>query len=253
MLKWITGLLLLAPLLSWAAPTSAYALYNYDSNNFLVTVNSQERHSIASITKMFAAAVILDSGVDLNERVRVQGKSTGRFANGSLVSRMDLLKASLISSDNRAAETLAHSYPGGFKQFIEDTKFWLIKNNFTDTEIVDSTGLLAGNVSSINDLVLLLNIVKDKSVIRDIAGEKTAKAYTTKGKREVAVDLKNTNPDIFQYNNILISKTGFTSAAGRCVLMLVEQGRTLYAVVVLGQKNPKERSRVVNNLISTEQ
>jgi D-alanyl-D-alanine carboxypeptidase len=72
------------------------------------------------------------------------------------------------------------------------------------------------------------------------------------GKKTIKINLRNTNPDLFTYDNILITKTGYTTPAGRCVLMLVEQNNELYAVVVLGQKSSKARSRVVENLLGVD-
>jgi D-alanyl-D-alanine endopeptidase (penicillin-binding protein 7) len=66
------------------------------------------------------------------------------------------MKAMLISSDNLAAETLAHTYPGGFGAFITDTNQWVQGTGLTNTKIVDASGLLAGNVSTIDNLVALL-------------------------------------------------------------------------------------------------
>ena len=55
---------------------------------------------------------------------------------------------------------------------------------------------------------------------------------------------------MFTFDNILISKTRFTNPAGRCVLMLVEKQGRQYAVIVLGQKNVKERSKIASALIT---
>jgi len=68
----------------------------------------------------------------------------------------------------------------------------------------------------------------------------------------IRININNTNPEIFVYDNILISKTGFTSPAGRCVIMLVEKNKDLYGVVVLGQKNVRNRSILVNDLLNVD-
>jgi D-alanyl-D-alanine endopeptidase (penicillin-binding protein 7) len=156
----------------------------------------------------------------------------------------------LISSDNRAAETLANHHPGGFLMFMLDANRWLYEHNLYDTKVVDSSGLLPGNVSTVKDLVELLAIVKNNSVIRSIAGERYASVIAPKGRKTLTINLHNTNPEIFTYDNILISKTGFTNPAGRCVLMLVEKGKELFGIVVLGQKNVQERSRLVKELLA---
>jgi D-alanyl-D-alanine endopeptidase (penicillin-binding protein 7) len=234
------------------AQKGAYALYSYDSATYMVSHNIAEVRSIASITKLFTALTVIKSGVDLEEKIKVAGKSSGHVPAGIYVSRMDLLRATIISSDNRAAETLANNHPGGFNQFIRDVNKYLDDHSLYDTKIVDSTGLLAGNVSTARDLVEFIHQIQNEKIIRSIANEKNTVLNLPKGKKTITINLRNTNPDIFHYDNVLISKTGFTNAAGRCVLMLVENSKNLYTVVVLGQTNPKTRSQVVGNLLSIE-
>ena len=230
----------------------AYALFDYSAKMYAVRLDHSTPRSIASITKMFTANTVLNSGVDLNEKIKINGRSSGKVPPGAYMTRMDLMRAMIISSDNRAAETLANHHPGGFSQFIKDTNNYLEQNLLYDTKIVDSTGLLAGNVSTARDLVEFLYQIKDNSVIRQIANERNAVLAVPKGKKTVSINLRNTNPDLFVYDNILISKTGFTSAAGRCVLMLVEKNNELFAVVVLGQKDVKNRSQVVGTLLTVD-
>ena len=238
---------------SYAQPNhGAWGLYDYDLIEYQMVYNRSDVRSIASITKLFTATTILRQGLDLDEKVKVTGKSGGRFPRGAMVPRIDLMKAMLISSDNLAAETLAHSYPGGFNAFITDTNQWVQGTGLSSTKIVDASGLLAGNVSTIDNLVALLFRIKDHDVIQEISNERTTTLKLPKGKKTVKINLRNTNPTLFQFDNIVISKTGFTNPAGRCVAMLVRKEDRLYAVIVLGQPNVKERSQLANELISKE-
>lgn len=230
----------------------AWGLYDYDLIEYQMVYNRGEVRSIASITKLFTATTVLRQGLDLDEKVKVTGKSKGRFSRGSMVPRIDLMKAMLISSDNLAAETLAHTYPGGFDAFISDTDQWVKGTGLTSTRIVDASGLMPGNVSTIDNLVAFLFRIKDLDVIQSISNERTITLKLPKGKKTVKINLRNTNPTLFQFDNIVVSKTGFTNAAGRCVAMLVKKEDRLYAVIVLGQPNVKERSQLAQELISKE-
>ena len=239
-------------LVSNAYAQGSYALYDYKNSNYLVRFNNTEVRSIASITKLFTAKTIIDSRVDLNEKIKVNGKSKGHVPANTYISRMDLLRAMIISSDNKAAETLANHHPGGYEKFLIDVNQYAVKNLLKDTHLADSTGLLAANTSTAFDLIIFLHQIQNDPIIRSIANERNTVLNIPRGKKTIHINLKNTNPDLFVFDNILISKTGFTNAAGRCVLMLVEKNNDRYAVVVLGQKNVKDRSRIVQNLLNID-
>ena len=253
MKKLFLTLILSFSCLSYAQPSQgAWGLYDYELVEYQMVYNRGDVRSIASITKLFTATTILRQGLDLDERVKVTGKSKGRFSRGSMVPRIDLMKAMLISSDNLAAETLANTYPGGFEVFLTDTNTWVRGTGLMDTRIVDASGLLAANVSTVDNLAMLLARLKDYSVIRDISNERTATLNLPQGKKTIKINLRNTNPTLFQFENIIISKTGFTNAAGRCVAMLVRKEDKFYAVIVLGQPNVKERSLLAQELINKD-
>jgi D-alanyl-D-alanine carboxypeptidase len=250
MKRLLLALTLATSSLSYAG--GAYALYDYEQQEFQVSFNTYEVRPIASITKLFTAITILRSGADLNEQVKVKGKSGGHFPNGMLVSRHDLMKAMMISSDNRAAETLANTYPGGFDEFIKDANNYIRGRGLIHTSIEEPTGLSRNNVSTANELLSFLGAIKDNDALRNYADDKTAEILIPKGKKFIHVRLNNTNPSIFKFDNILISKTGYTNPAGRCVVMLVEKDHKHYGIVVLGQKNVQERSQLANGLITAD-
>ena len=227
----------------------AWGLYDYELNEYQMTLNRGEVRSIASVTKLFTATTIVRAGLDLNERVKVQGKAKGRFTRGMMVSRNDLMKAMLISSDNLAAETLAHTYPGGFDAFITDTNMWVKGWGLIDT-IVDASGLLAANQSTVDNLVSFLYKIRHYDIIRTISAEEQAILNLPKGKKNIKINLRNTNSVLFHFDNILISKTGTTNAAGKCVVMLVEKNKTYHAVVVLGQRDSKARHKIAESFVA---
>ena len=227
----------------------SYALYNYDREEWQVSYNSYEVRSIASITKLFTAVTVLNSDVNLTQTVKVQGHSTGKFATGMMVTRLELIRAMLISSDNRAAESLAHAHPGGMSKFIRDVQWEISNMGLSNTKIVEPTGLSPMNISTVEDLSNFLFYMRNNIIIRSIASERTHQTQIVKGKKRVTVNLRNTNPAMFTYDNILISKTGTTNAAGKCVAMLIERDGALFAVIVLGQKTGHQRTMIVEELM----
>lgn len=239
--------LLLLPVSAFA---TSYGIFDFTEVRYEHSKNTDEVRSIASITKLFTAHTVVSSGVDLEQRVKVQGRSSGRFARGIFIERYELLRATLMSSDNLAAESLAHAHPGGYEQFIKDTNDHIKDMSLHNTVIVDSTGLLPGNQSTVNDLRDFLFTLRKYPLIQQLSSEKFHTYEYHKGKKVVKVNLKNTNPQLWTYDNIILTKTGFTNAAGRCLAMLVEKDGVLYALVTLGNKNVEQRSRVITGMFS---
>lgn len=251
MKKIFVSLLISLSSLSYAqSSVGAWGLYDIDQARYGSLHNIYEVRSIASITKMFTAMTILRSGLDLDERVKVQGQSGGRFSRGQLIPRRDLMKAMLISSDNLAAETLANTYPGGFNSFLESTNEWVRGFGLTNTRIVDASGLQAGNTSTVNDLTYFILKVGTNQELRQLSSEAKSSINVKRGKKTISIPLTNTNPLVLEFDNILISKTGTTNAAGKCVLMLVEDRGRLYVITVLGQRNAIERNKLAQYLMT---
>lgn len=229
--------------------TGSYVLFDYDNQKFNDEHNRNQVRSIASITKMFTAITVINSSADLYEKIYVAGHNGGKVPRGTYVSRMDLLKAMVMNSDNLAAEVLANNHPGGFDKFLNDVNVYNKNIGLIHTQIVDSSGLGSGNVSTASELVLFLNSIKNNPIIQDIGALRNFDLSVPKGKRTYHIKFHNTNPAMYKYNNILISKTGFTNSAGRCVMMLVEKGTRVYGLIVLGQPNIQRRSQIVAQLM----
>lgn len=233
------------------AAAGSYVVFDTERSIYDQSFNAVEVRSIASITKLFTAVTVLNSGVDMSELVKVQGRSGGRFIRGSMVSRLDLFKAMLISSDNLASESLAHAHPGGYMNFLYSVSKTVSDAGLHSTEITDSTGLLASNVSTAADLTKFLIHAQQYPLIAEVSGLRDATVKYQRGKKTHTVKLRNTNPAVHEYSNISLSKTGWTTAAGRCVAMLVQHGTSTIAVVVLGQRDLRTRTTTVNNIIAS--
>lgn len=229
---------------------TSYGVYDLSELRYEHSKDVDEIRSIASITKLFTAMTVLNSDVILSEEIKVQGKSTGRFSRGAYIERYELLRAMLMSSDNLAAESLAHAHPGGYAQFIKDSNTIISDLNLKNTVVVDSTGLLPGNRSTVDDLKEFLFTLRRYPLIQKLSTEKLHTYQYKKGKRTLTIHLRNTNPQMWTYDNIILTKTGFTNPAGRCLAMLVEKENTLFAVITLGNKNVQQRSQNITTMMN---
>jgi D-alanyl-D-alanine endopeptidase (penicillin-binding protein 7) len=212
-----------------AAPAQAevaIGVFDYQTHTYIVEHNHQNRQPIASITKLFTAATILRQGQPLDELLKI--KQTSRYLKrGELYTRRELLKLMLIASDNVAADTLAHNYPNGYKQFLADTNQWIQGFGLLNTTITDASGLLSTNQSTVEDLIKVLPNLQTHPLMQHSADPKLQLKRQT---------IYNTNPHT-KTHNLTISKTGTTQAAGKCVVMLHRE----QAIILLGHKDSQQR------------
>ncbi|KTT11289.1 serine hydrolase, partial [Pseudomonas parafulva] len=95
------------------------------TNQVLFAQNPDQVAPIASVTKLMTAMVVLDAkqpldqviDIDISENPAMRGVFS-RVRLGSELTRRDMLQLALMSSENRAATSLAYHYPGGQKAFV---------------------------------------------------------------------------------------------------------------------------------------
>jgi D-alanyl-D-alanine endopeptidase (penicillin-binding protein 7) len=248
-MKYLLILLLCLSPLVWA---DSHALYNYQTAEYLDKQDTDSPRSIASITKLFTAMTVINSKQPLDEILTVDCQNKGRVVKGSSITRKDLLTAMIVASDNCAAETLANSHVGGYHQFIVDRTALIASYNLKNTHLFDSTGLSPFNVSTVDDLIAFAPIAYQDEFLRTISNLPQASISARVKNRTVVIKLNNTNPAIYNHPEIVVSKTGFTNIAGRCVLMLVQKVQNVYAVVILGKPNLNSRNKEAERLLTKE-
>ena len=200
-------------------------IVNQNNGEVIYQKNAYSVGSIASLTKLMSAMVILDSKIDLNKKIKISKqdvdrlKGTGsRIPIGTLISGYDLLKISLMSSDNRAASALSRAYPSGKKGFIKAMNIKALKLGMHNSKFADPTGLNKRNKSTARDLVRMVEAAYQYPLIRKITT--TPQEAFKIGKRKNEIGYVNTNRLVRKGTwDIGLSKTGFTRDAGRCLVM----------------------------------
>lgn len=214
--------------------------------------NSKEVLSIASITKLMSAIVIVESGADLSEMItlgeekKFAGKSLrSRLRKDTELSRYDLLRLSLMSSENKAISTLAKNHPGGLDRFVEAMNAKARELGMRDTHFVEPTGILSGNISTATDLAKLITAAEKFPLIRELS---TEEAYTLETQKS-SLRYSNTNRLIHDPSwDIVVQKTGTTTKAGKCVaFQAIIAGRDV-VVVLLNGKSKQSRVKDASKL-----
>ena len=222
----------------------AYAV-DQDTGEELVVKNADVPLPIASVTKLMTALVVAESDLPLDEKIRitrddyVRSNAYSKLTNGMVMTREAVLKAALMSSDNRAAHALARTYPGGIKLFIRKMNEKAAELGMEDSFFADPTGLDNRNHSTARDLGKLVAAVYEYQEIRSASTAPMAKLRA--GRR--TLNMKTTNRLIGDPSwRIGIQKTGFTTAAGRCMVVQSEVGERRLVMVVLDSPNNAQRA-----------
>ncbi len=231
---------------SYAAPApqqdlaaGSALLMDLNTNEVLYSTNPNFVAPIASVTKLMTAMVALDAQQSLDEKLSIVISDTkemrgvfSRVRLGSQLSRHDVLLITLMSSENRAAASLAHHYRGGHTAFIQAMNAKAKALGMHNSRFVEPTGLSEQNVSSAHDLVLMIKAAQQYPLIRKFStmDERTI-AFTSPN---YTLGFRNTNALVRKDNwNIQLSKTGFTNSAGHCLVMSTEMNKRPVAFVVL--------------------
>lgn len=192
---------------------------------------------IASITKLMTALVVLEGRQSLDEVITITSAdrdatraSASRLGIGTRLSRGNLLHLALMSSENRAAQALGRAYPGGLGAFVRAMNARAKALGMTKAQFADPTGLSSRNVASARDLVKLVKAASADPVIRTYS---TDERHTIVAGRQ-KVEFRNTNLLVAKPDwDIAVQKTGYTLAAGQCLVMnTVIEGRSVVIVLL---------------------
>jgi len=194
--------------------------------------NISEVRSIASITKLMTAMVVLDAKQDLDEYIKPY-------------TRKELIQLMLVKSDNRAAEVLCEKYPYGRSACIAAMNHKAQYLGLTNTRYADPSGLNIMNISTAEELV---KIVIASSKYPEIVEASNMPQGKIKQKTGWVV-FNNTNP-LVATKDFIISKTGYIRASGGCIVTMLDTKIGRRIVVLLNSKNTYTRIPEANLIAS---
>ena len=253
--KTLFALLLTSASAAFALPFhSQHAIvYEESSGKVLLEKDSNAVVSIASLTKLMTAMVVLDAKLDMQQLINIDEAdvdivkhSSSRVPVGVLLPRATVLQLALMSSDNRAAAALARTYPGGRDAFLEAVQHKLQTLDMRQTVIEEPTGLSPHNRSTAADLVKMTTAA---SYYPDIAriSTNTEELVDMNGNM---VHFRNTNRLVGKQDwDIQLSKTGFTREAGRCLIMRMKAAGKQVVVVLLNARDSMARMADAENVL----
>lgn len=215
----------------------ALVIEQHTGGDVLFQKNANQIVPIASITKLMTAMVVLDSSpildapiTILDDDVNYLRGSRSRLPVGTIISRKTALLLALMSSENRAANALACNYPGGMRVFLSAMNIKAKELGMLNTHFEDPTGLTSNNVSTAIDLAKMVAASYEYQLIRELTT--TAEAKVDVDGQDMAY--RNTNPLVSNPAwDVGVSKTGYISEAGKCLVMQARLAEKPVIIVLL--------------------
>lgn len=194
---------------------------------------------IASVTKLMTAMVVLDAAQPMDETISIGIEdldmlkgSHSRLRLGTELSRREMLRLALMSSENRAASSLSRHYPGGCAAFVTAMNRKAQALGMGHTHFNDPTGLSSENVATANDLARMVQAAADYPTIREFTT--TPSHYVEVQPTGQLLGFNNTNSLVKNGTwDIQVSKTGFIREAGKCLVMLTTIASRPVVIVLL--------------------
>jgi D-alanyl-D-alanine carboxypeptidase/D-alanyl-D-alanine endopeptidase (penicillin-binding protein 7) len=228
-------------------------VYEEGSGKVLLEKDPNAVVSIASLTKLMTAMVVLDARQNMDELIDIEDAdvdiikhSSSRVPVGAVLPRLTVLQLALMSSDNRAAAALARTYPGGRPAFLAAVQQKIKTLDMRNTVIEEPTGLSPHNRSTAADLVKMATAASQYPEIARLTTN-TEDLVDMNGRM---VHFHNTNRLVGKQDwDIQLSKTGFTQEAGRCLIMRMKAAGKSVVVVLLNARDSFARMADAENVL----
>lgn len=203
--------------------SSSVLVIDESDSSILLSRNADVAAPIASITKLMTALVVLDANLSLEEIITITRDdraidkgSPSRLQVGAELTRGELMHLALMSSENHAAHALGRTYPGGIEAILDAMNAKAKALGMKRTHFTDTTGLSSGNIASPADLSRLVIVASQNPLIEKYSTDPDETVMVGRH----PVEYRNTNGLVRKPEwDIRLQKTGYTQAAGRCLVM----------------------------------
>jgi serine-type D-Ala-D-Ala endopeptidase (penicillin-binding protein 7) len=210
------------------------------SGQVLFQKNPERVYSIASLTKLISAMVLLDTDPDWDRVVEIIPEDVRRSSRSHIRSReqirvRDLLHSSLMSSDNVATKALARTCGMDAQEFVRRMNVKADSLGLTGAHFVEPTGLSERNVATAQAVAKLLKAAAGNEIVSTIMQKEQ---YTYVSNRRVH-RLVNTNRLLRSKWRVTAGKTGFIRESGYCLATNIQAptGTEITAVLLGAPSN----------------
>lgn len=231
---------------NYIIPAQSTMVLNQTTNSTVYSHNADTLCSMASITKLMTAMIVLDTHPNLQDKIQLKTSYLGRN-EFMLEELLDLL---LVRSDNYVAEILSKNFLDNRSNFIAAMNYKARVIGMQGANFEDPSGLNSNNKATAQDIAIMVLTAGNYSVIRKISSQKqiNVKVQTKNGIK--TINKPNTNHIILnEFSNIVLSKTGTLDAAGKCLTLIAIDHNNTYVIVILGKPNRIQRDQEARKIL----
>ena len=219
-------------------------LFDIDTGRVLWRHQPTRVLPIASLTKMMTALIVAGrlgprTRVPITrEALRYQGSGVGLLPKGKRIRTETMLYGLMLPSGNDAAIALAQRAAGSVPRFVDAMNARAERMGLVCTRFSSPHGFEdKGNHSCAGDLAAVARaVLRMPRLAKIVRSREAALPFPIKGGK---LYLYNNNPLLRQgYRGITGMKTGYTDAAGRCLVATARRGGVRLGVVLLHSPDP---------------
>lgn len=215
-------------------------LFDARTGKVLYKKNENDQRAVASTQKLLTSLIIAEEGglsqpVEIAQSDTLASPTKLYLKAGEVYTRQQLLTALLVKSPNDVAKALARDNAGSVEAFAAKMNRRMERLGGEDSNFINPNGLPAqGQYSTARDMARVARAVYFNPLLRDII---RTKYYTFRYNSGKTVSLRNTNRVLRSYSFCNGMKTGYTDAAGHCLISSGSwNGRDVIAVVLGSNK-----------------
>lgn len=222
------------------SPTSSAVLLDLNTNRIIYSKTPHQQRAPASTTKILTAMVVMDS-LSLDRVITIPKfaesvePSKVYLRAGERYTVRDLLRATLISSANDAAEVLAIAAAGSREGFARKMNAKARSLGAKKSNFIRASGLPAPRqISTAYDMALIIKNAERYPFVVSTMKERTRTIRSLNGR---AIHLRNHNKMLWRDHREVVGKTGWTRSAQHCFVGHIQAFNRKILIAILGSRS----------------
>ena len=220
----------------------SYVLYCADNGKIICSKDENKQMKPASTTKLMTSLIALEEAASGNKKVKFTDEMIAEGSSmylkvGEVVTLKDLASGMMMASGNDAANATAISISGSTEKFAEKMNERAQQIGMKNTHFVTPSGLDdEEHYSTAYDLAVLMSYALENENFAQLTSQKSATVNFIEPSSKKTT-YSNHNKLLSLYEYCIGGKTGYTMAAGRCLVSASKKDGLTLICVTLNDKN----------------